>query len=214
MPRTNIDYSKSVIYMLKKKDDYDNENVYIGSTTDIVRRKTVHKSSCCNPNDKGYNHKKYQYIRENGGWENWSMILIEKYPCNNKLELEKREDEIMCEMQSKLNAQRASRNKKEYYEDNKEKAKEYYVENKEKLLEQKKEYRKNNKEKIAEKRKEYYEDNKDIILEKTKENYENNKEKILEKTKEKIECDKCKSIVSRNNLSTHKKTKKCLNYTS
>ena len=74
--------------------------------------------------NKGYNHKKYQYIRENGGWENWSMILIEKYPCNNKLELEKREDEIMCEMQSKLNAQRASRNKKEYYEDNKEKIKE------------------------------------------------------------------------------------------
>jgi hypothetical protein len=27
--------------------------------------------------------KKYITIRENGGWDNWGMIEIEKYPCND-----------------------------------------------------------------------------------------------------------------------------------
>ena len=40
MPRTPIDYSKTLIYKLVKNDDYDNANVYVGSTTDFTRRKT------------------------------------------------------------------------------------------------------------------------------------------------------------------------------
>ena len=30
-------------------------------------------------------------IRKNGGWENWCMIEIEKYPCNDKNEAKARE---------------------------------------------------------------------------------------------------------------------------
>ena len=45
-----------------------------------------------------------------------------------------------------------------------------------------------------------------------KEHYQANRDKILEKNKEKTTCDKCKSIVRRCDISTHKKTKKCLNY--
>lgn len=188
MPRTNVDYSKSLIYMLKKKDDYDNENIYIGSTTDYTRRKNTHKCSCCNPNDKGYNYKKYQYIRDNGGWDEWVMIKIEDYPCNNKLELEKREDEIMCDIKSKLNERRANRSRKDYYEANKEK-----------IIEQTKEYREVNKEK----RKEY-----------DKEYYEVNKEKRAEKLKEKIQCDNCGCEVTRASLTRHQKSKKCLNHSN
>ena len=60
MPKTPIDYSKTIIYKLVHKEDYDNVNVYVGSTTDFVKRKNQHKKSCNNEKDKGYNAKKYQ----------------------------------------------------------------------------------------------------------------------------------------------------------
>ena len=92
MPRTPIDYSKTLIYKLVKNDDYDNANVYVGSTTDFTRRKSEHKTSCNNEKHKEYNDKKYQYIRENGGWNEWLMIEIEKYPCNDGNETRTREE--------------------------------------------------------------------------------------------------------------------------
>ena len=77
MPKTPIDYSKTIIYKLVHKEDYDNVNVYVGSTTDFIKRKNQHKNSCINEKQKGYNEKKYQYIRDNGGWNEWNMIEIE-----------------------------------------------------------------------------------------------------------------------------------------
>ena len=44
-------------------------------------------------------------IRNNGGWDLFRMIVIEKYPCNNKQEADKREFEIM----KKMNARTATR---------------------------------------------------------------------------------------------------------
>ena len=41
-------------------------------------------------------------IRDNGGWDNFKMIEVEKYPCKDKRDAERREDEIMKEL--KLNA--------------------------------------------------------------------------------------------------------------
>jgi hypothetical protein len=28
----------------------------------------------------------YSTIRENGGWNNWSMVEIEKYPCKDAID--------------------------------------------------------------------------------------------------------------------------------
>jgi predicted GIY-YIG superfamily endonuclease len=137
------DYSKSVIYLLRHKDDINLENIYIGSTNDFRRRKRKHKCNSNNPNIKEYNFKVYQYIRNNGGWDEWVMKIIEKYPCNLVEELKTKEDEIMLQYPNRLNEHRAKRSTKEYQEDNKEKLKEYY-----------KEYNEDNKEKKKEKRKE------------------------------------------------------------
>ena len=68
--------------MLRHKDDNELENIYIGSTCNFKVRKHSHKSACNNPNNNAYNNKKYQYIRENGGWDDWIMRPIEDYPCN------------------------------------------------------------------------------------------------------------------------------------
>tara|TARA_R110000744_G_scaffold67751_1_gene138050 strand:+ start:161 stop:631 length:471 start_codon:yes stop_codon:yes gene_type:complete len=57
---------------------------YIGSTKNLQQRIYHHKSSCHNSNGKEYNLKVYQFIRENGGWENWEIVVIKKLPNTNK----------------------------------------------------------------------------------------------------------------------------------
>jgi hypothetical protein len=55
----------------------------------------------------------------------------------------------------------------------------------------------------------YYHNNKNKIIQKAKDYYKENRDELLNRMKEKVECDKCKSIVSRNKLARHKKSKKC-----
>jgi predicted GIY-YIG superfamily endonuclease len=82
MPRKMIDYSKTIMYKIVSKD-LDNNYIYVGSTTDFAKRKSAHKSNCINENDSHYKIKVYEMIRENGGWNEFEMIEIEKYPCND-----------------------------------------------------------------------------------------------------------------------------------
>jgi hypothetical protein len=90
MPKYNIDYSKGQIYKLVSNDVND-KNIYVGSTTNFLDRKSQHKGGCNNSKSKVHNFKVYQHIRENGGWINWQMILVESYPCASKLEMLARE---------------------------------------------------------------------------------------------------------------------------
>ena len=87
MPKKNIDYSKALIYKIVC-NDLNIKDCYVGSTTDFTKRKGHHKRGCNNVNTKCYNYNVYQFIRANGGWDNWTMVLVENYPCENKLELE------------------------------------------------------------------------------------------------------------------------------
>ena len=165
MPKTPIDYAKTIIYKLVHKDDLYDENIYTGHTTDFICRESSHKSKCNNANSKDYNQKKYQYIRENGGWDEWLMIEIEKYPCKDRPEAIARERVIQAEMKAKLNSNIAGRKYKEYMKDNQEKFKEYfkqyYQDNRDKRLEQSKQYRQDNRDKKLEYEKQYYQDNRD-----------------------------------------------------
>jgi len=88
MPKIPIDYNNTLIYKLCHKEDYDNTNMYIGSTTNFTKRKGQHKYCCNNEKDKKCYQKNYQSIRDNGGWDEWNMIEIEKNPCNDKREAE------------------------------------------------------------------------------------------------------------------------------
>jgi len=42
-------------------------------------------------------------IRENGGWDMFKMIEVEKYQCNDKREAERRENEVMKELKANMN---------------------------------------------------------------------------------------------------------------
>jgi len=117
---SKIDYSKGLIYKLCCKDPII-ENIYIGSTTNFRVRKNKHKSDCNNTSSKGFNYNVYRFIRENGGFENWDMILIENYNCNSKKELDSKEREYVDKLKPSLNTIIPSRTNKEWQEDNKDK---------------------------------------------------------------------------------------------
>jgi hypothetical protein len=203
MPRKEIDYSKTVIYKIVC-NDLSITDLYIGSTTDFRKRKNKHRSACINNNNVGYNLKVYTMIRENGGWDNWTMLEIEKYPCNNGNEARTRERYYIELLNSNMNIIIPTRTDKEYSkfysEKNKDKIKEYREKNKDKIKEYRdlnkdkiKEYCKINRDKINERRKKLYNENeatKNKIKGYYKKNYIINKEKIKEKVKEYREDNK------------------------
>jgi hypothetical protein len=92
-------YSKTKIYKLVCNDTTV-KDLYVGHTTNWIKRKWRHKYEC-----KNYNKKKDIFIRNNGGWDNWSMILIEEYPCNNKLQAEQRERYWIEDLKPNLNTE-------------------------------------------------------------------------------------------------------------
>jgi hypothetical protein len=205
MPRTPIDFSKTIIYKIVHKDDPDNHESYVGHTTDFRDRKSCHKRRCEDPANTKHHFKVYQYIRENGGWESFVMLEIEKYPCNDANEARAREQESYTELKSKLNQICPKRSYKEWYEDNREMIQK---KNNEWLN------RDDNRNKMLQYYKERYYEKRDEILAKQKEKYEEKKDIINEKRrnadKPKINCDNCGKLLSKANISTHKKTKKCM----
>ena len=64
MPRLSVNYSNTVIYKIVCKD-LNIKDLYVGSTTDFIRRKSMHKFNC---NKNACNYKIYEIIRKNGGW--------------------------------------------------------------------------------------------------------------------------------------------------
>jgi len=213
MPKAS-DYSKALIYKIEHLDKPD--LIYVGSTTNLVKRKYNHKTNCNNEKSKKYNAKKYVMIRENGGWECFKMVVIKEYPCNTKNELQIEEEKCRKELQATLNSFRChitEEERKEYFKEFKKKYKEN-EENHKKILEtmkiynfeNKEKYKQrylDNKEKILEQQKEYRENNRERINQKANETYQNNKEKA----KEKMTCD-CGSTFRISDKPRHEKSQK------
>ena len=138
-------------------------------------------------------------IRDNGNWENWNMIKICDYPCNNRRQAEHKEDKYMLELKANMNMVRASRTQQEYRDDNKDKIKEYNKEYRDDNKDKIKQWRDNNKEKDKE-----YREN---IKGKKKEYDKEYRENIRDKINEKNTCG-CGCVIIRNNSKRHERTKK------
>tara|TARA_R110000744_G_scaffold17941_2_gene48421 strand:+ start:43 stop:873 length:831 start_codon:yes stop_codon:yes gene_type:complete len=205
-------YQNGMIYKLCC-NDLNITDIYIGSTVCFKERKRCHKKSCNNINNRCYNLKVYKFIRDNGGWNNWDMVLVAKTPCNSKLELLQFERKYYEELNSTLNNNYPGRTKKEWREKNKDilkikkkewaeknkdiikiKYKKYYKSNKEKIIIHATEYKKKNKIKIKKYLKEYNKDNNEILKIKQKKYYGDNKDIIINRTKKYYE--KNKEIIS------------------
>jgi hypothetical protein len=129
---------------------------------------------------------------------NYEIMLIENYPCNNKEELHSHEQQYILNNEC-VNKYIPLRTNKEYREQNKDKLKIYFEKNKDKIKEIKKEYNEINKDKIKDKTKDYYEKNKDKIKENRKKYNEKNKDKINERRKKYYEKNKDKINERRKN---------------
>jgi len=185
MPRTLADYSKTIIYKLCCKDVAITE-IYVGSTTNFRDRKRCHKKNCNTETDKEYNRYNYKFIRANGGFENWSMIQLEAYPCETKREAEMRERYWIENLAAKLNSNIPFRTEQEIVEQKKH----FYEANKEQFLEKKKLYCEKNREQIREKQKLYREKNREQIREKQKLYCEKNREQKKLYMKQYLEANK------------------------
>ena len=184
MPKTATDYSKNIIYKIQHNDD--DSLLYVGHTTNFIKRKSLHKYHC-----ETHPSPVYKMIRDNGGWECFTMIVIQNFPCETKMEARIEEDRMMREMKASMNTRRVFTSPQERQEKNRE----YNQENREPIREYKKTYQQANKESLCEYQKEYYQENKELLS---------------EKAKEPIECE-CGCIIRKSDLAKHKKTKKHLN---
>lgn len=194
MPKYKIDYQKAKIYRICCKD-VNISDCYIESTTNMIRRKSSHKCACNNKNVRGYNFNVCRFIRENGGWDNWSMIVVEDFPCDSKHELETRERFHIEDLHSTLNRYVPTRTDKEYQRENAEHIKDYQKEWRLDNEDYIKQYRKDNLEHIKAQNKEY-----------NKEYRVNNAEQVKTRAKEKIPCPHCNMILSRCSMRMHIKT--------
>jgi group I intron endonuclease len=100
------DYKNSVIYRIYCKNP-DITECYIGSTIDLYNRFKTHKACVNNRNLNNYNLKIYQFIRENGGWNNFDREILEYYDCNNEEELKQKEQEYINKYNPTLNIHNA-----------------------------------------------------------------------------------------------------------
>ncbi len=200
-------YNRGKIYLIRNKND--NNLIYVGSTIEhyLSTRFNKHKSH--------HNCSLYHYVNNldnNSNWNDWYIELYELFPCNTKLELVKRENEIIRE--------KATINKIGYLteEMKKEKEKIYRDNNKEKLKEKHRIYVENNRDTILAKKAEYNENHKEEKTNYMKERYKEKKEEIIQKVKEyrlknneKITCV-CGSCILKYKLNDHLKTKKHIDY--
>ena len=110
-----------IFYKIFCKDE-NIKDLYVGKTIDLKKRWVDHKNNCNNENDKKYNIKLYQFIRENGNINNWNIIEIEKNEYDDK-DSAIRERYWIKELNATLNCKIPSRTPKENRENNKEKRK-------------------------------------------------------------------------------------------
>lgn len=220
MPRNTVNYDNTHFYKLVCRD-LDVKECYIGCTTDFTRRKARHKHNCSNEACADYNINVYRFIRDNGGWDNWDMILIETRRCENKLDASKIEREYIETYNASLNHVKPLRTTAEYKHDNadtiKEKQTKYREDNKETIKDRDKQYRENNRDHLNEKKREYRESHQEHIKQYSKDYYlknrervienvrtwkENNKEKIRERKSCLVTCE-CGVTIRRDSLNRH-----------
>lgn len=191
MPKTIMDYTKTIMYKIVC-NDLNIKDVYVGHTTNFTKRKYKHKRTCHRENGKGFNYKIYQTIRDNGGWENWSMVMIEEHSCSGFEQARKRERQLYDELNANMNMLKPYVTAEERIECDKLSRKIYDFKNKSVIAEQHKVWAG-----------EYYQKNKDKIIAKVKKYGEENKLRIQEKNKVKVCCELCNKEMNKTSMNRH-----------
>ena len=183
-------YQNGKIYRIVSADY---SKCYVGSTCEGLSQRMARQRYMYNQhtNRGKESYRSANKLFEEFGVDNCKIELIEEYPCNNLMELLKKEGEHIQKYNcvNKVIAGRTDKEYREqnvekeklrhqiYYQENKDKRKTYTEANKDNMAEYHKEYRKKNAEQIKAQRKEYREKNKEAIKEQYKRYYEKKKKK-------------------------------------
>ena len=194
MPKSKMSYNDMVIYKICCKD-LNITDIYVGHTCNLSKRRWHHKNCCENETGK-YNMKVYQFIRKNGGWNNWDVIEVDKCPCLDFEEATKIERYYIETLNATLNMVIPTRTTKEYY----------YA-NKEERLANHKKWVNENADKVKQYTIEYREKNKERILERDRQCSKLYREKNKEQIYEKIQCE-CGCLITKTGLTKHKTSQK------
>ena len=206
MPKCKINYSSAHFYKIVCRD-LNICDMYVGHTTDFITRKSCHKRVCNNPNSKNYNLPLYNFIRDNEGWDNFDMILIETQCLNGSLEATKRERELIEELKPSLNKLIPFRTDEE-----KKKMKDKWVEeNKDRIKEYKHNWHYENRDRLCSEKKAKYQQNRDEILAKTKTYYQENIEERRKTRNRKCNCE-CGEVYTYAKKRRHERTIKHQEY--
>ena len=194
MPKVAHDFSNEIIFYIIKCNDLEKTDIYVGSTFNFTKRKNGHKSNCTNPNSSNHNLKIYVYIRENGGWDAFTMTMLDRKICVDMLEARKHEQTLITQYKANLNTNKAfgaeTREEyiKQYHTEHKEELaeyiKQYHTEHKEELAEYIKQYHTEHKEDIKEYKHNYYLEHEEEYAEKGKQYYIEHKEECAERNKQ------------------------------
>jgi len=197
MPPKPIDFKNAVIYKICCAD-LAVKDVYVGSTTNIVKRRCGHKADCANETRKSYNLPVYQFIRDHGGFDNWGVVVVEPFPCENSEQMRTRERFFMETLCATLNIRHAIQTK----QDVKEAKAKYYDTHVEEMKEAKTKYRSAHKAEIIEAGAKYYTTHAAEIKEKTAKYYV---EHAAEIKKYKLGCITCQCGIeyTRGNKARH-----------
>jgi hypothetical protein len=126
MPKTS-NYANCKFYRLVCRDPAV-KDCYVGHTCDEVKRRYNHKTRCTKEKGKKYNLHVYEFIRQHGSWDNWSLIVHETLAVKNKNEAAIRERYWLEHYKATLNSNIPSQKQAEY-------GAKYRVENHDKIKE-------------------------------------------------------------------------------
>lgn len=186
------EYKNGKVYKIISENT---DMVYIGSTSCyyLSERMRLHRHKYREWKDGNYHFMTSFKVIECGDPK---IVLLEKYPCKSKDELEARERYWIENTENVANKNIPTRTLKEYLKDNEEKIR---------LRRQK--YDEKNKESMKIKKHAYYQKNKQHLQEKGKKYREENKETRERYRALEITCD-CGSKIKKAELSRHRRSKK------
>ena len=184
-------YHRGKIYAIRS---YQTDDIYIGSSIDrLSNRLSNHRTGFKNyQSGKGTYVTSYEVVK----YQDAFIELVEEVKANNKIELNRREGQVIRATPNCVNKYIAGRNKAEYCRDNKEA-----------IAIQKKQYQQDNKEAIAIQRKQYRQDNVDALRIKNEQYRRANKEAIAIQQHQKFNCE-CGGRYTRMNKAKHSRTRK------
>jgi hypothetical protein len=182
-------YEKAKIYKLECEDGH----YYYGSTINELRvRLSGHKDAATfRP------YRVYQHINELG-WDKVKIVLVEAFPCTDRDELNRKENEYISSHKSDpfclnticafVSDEEREERKHRYQDQHKHELAEYHRQKRTgnpEVAEYQRQYRDANKEKLREQKRQYYADHKEEADARNRERYYANRDAILARKREK-----------------------------